>query len=165
MELGFCLCLLHRHHIVFRLNIFFVVCLNICVAASLFVAGKHHQAYVDNLNALVKDSDNPVHSTLESIIKNEQGKIYNQVCAAAVADVAACAAVAVAAACAAVAVVADYATVVASAAALVATSRMLRLEAVLLFDAAAYVGFAAAAAAAAAVYIILSCRLVSRLFV
>lgn len=43
-----------------------------------FHHGKHHQAYVNNLNALVKDSTNPVHEQLESIIKNEKGAIYNQ---------------------------------------------------------------------------------------
>ncbi|XP_026192666.1 uncharacterized protein LOC34622923 [Cyclospora cayetanensis] len=40
--------------------------------------GKHHQAYVNKLNALVKDSENPAHMKIESIIKTEKGPIYNQ---------------------------------------------------------------------------------------
>lgn len=43
-----------------------------------FHYGKHHQGYVNKLNALVKDSDNPIHLKLETIIKNEKGAIYNQ---------------------------------------------------------------------------------------
>ncbi|KAL8439102.1 hypothetical protein Efla_003149 [Eimeria flavescens] len=40
--------------------------------------GKHHQTYVNKLNDLVKDSDDPKHSKLESIIKFEKGPVYNQ---------------------------------------------------------------------------------------
>ncbi|KAL8451494.1 hypothetical protein Emag_002716 [Eimeria magna] len=40
--------------------------------------GKHHQTYVNKLNELVKDSDDPKHAKLESIIKFEKGPVYNQ---------------------------------------------------------------------------------------
>lgn len=50
------------------------MCLSYCVTQ-----GKHHQAYVNKLNDLVKESKEPHHETLESIIKFEKGPIYNQV--------------------------------------------------------------------------------------
>ncbi|KAL8428326.1 hypothetical protein ACSSS7_007302 [Eimeria intestinalis] len=43
-----------------------------------FHHGKHHQTYVTKLNELVKDSNDPKHLKLESIIKFEKGPVYNQ---------------------------------------------------------------------------------------